>query len=173
MPKKLLDYCRDGGLVVIDQRRSLPTNPGVPWGRRTQKKVTLFVVHHTGGWPQATAKQLAFYHISRGWPGIAYTFYIRTTGIVDFCHEIKQWGPHAAPTNAYSLGIALAGNYVSAPPSEYMITALDDLISSLRQWYHDSGWVIPSVQPHNAFARTACPGQVWAAYRSYDYDHRH
>jgi len=164
MTQKLLEYFKRGGVHVVDQRTSLPTNPGVEWGWRHQSDATLIVVHHTGGWPQATATGLALYHISRGWPGIAYTFYIRTDGTMDFCHRLREWGPHAAPTNKYSFGISLAGNYVRERPPRVMVAALVRAINALSLWYLGNDWGKPKVQPHNAFARTACPGLVWQAY---------
>jgi len=164
MTERLLHYFERSGVHVVDQRDILPHNPGVPWGLRSQSEVTLIVIHHTGAWPQATATGIAFYHIGRGWPGIAYTFYVRTDGTVDFCHRLREWGPHAAPTNAYSIGIALAGNYVSVRPPQVMVTSLVRLINALSLWYLDCNWDAPKVEPHNSFARTACPGLAWDAY---------
>lgn len=164
MSKRLEHYFELGGVHVVDQRVSLPRNPAVPWGWRRQNKVKLIVVHHTGGWPQATAKAIAFYHIGRGWPGIAYTLYVRLDGTVDFCHAITQWGPHAAPTNLYSMGIALAGDYSKVRPTKAMVASLVRVINAVSLWYLDHNWDTPKVEPHNAFARTQCPGLVWDAY---------
>ena len=164
MTERLLHYFERYGVHVVDRRDILPLHHGVRWNLRSQSEVKLIVVHHTGGWPQATAVQIAFYHISRGWAGIAYTFYVRTDGTVDFCHRIREWGPHAAPTNPYSMGIALAGNYVSVRPPKVMVNSLVRVINAVSLWYLDHNWDTPGVEPHNSFARTACPGLVWDAY---------
>lgn len=164
MAKRLEHYFKLAGVPLTDLRALLPTNPGVPWRQREQRDVTEIVIHHTGTTYQATAAGIAMYHIGRGWPGIAYTFYIHTNGKVDFCHRIREWGPHAAPTNPYSLGICLCGLYTKVRPPKPMVDSLVGVINSLVLWYLDHNWEKPKVSPHYYWARTQCPGLVWDAY---------
>lgn len=163
-PAALMDIFDSARLPVTDLRPDLPTHPTVPWGQRKFPDLKLLVIHHTAGSVLATAAGIAQYHINKGWAGIAYTFYIHTDGKIDFCHRVREWGPHAAPTNAYSLGIALAGTYTKVRPPEIMVESLCGVINCLVLFYLEHNWQQPEVQPHFNFARTQCPGLVWPAY---------
>jgi hypothetical protein len=163
---KLLDMYAQGGLVVHDLRLVLPTNPTNPWSERPFNGVLCAVVHHSAGNPKYTAQGIAAFHVSLGWPGMAYTFYLHPeTGDVDFCHPLRYYGPQTGSKyfNQASYGVCCAGNYVSTEPPAVMIDSLVKLLRITNQFLVEEGAQQPYILPHKEISATACPGKVWDA----------
>lgn len=160
----LLQYFVDAMVAVRDLRRTLPVNPAVPWKDREQTAVKMIVVHHAAGALSATSEGIANYHIGKGWPGMAYTFYVKPDGVVDFCHRITQIGTHAGKVNPYSLGICLAGNWSKMEPTALMVNRLYLTIGVLQAYYHAHFGYTLEVVPHRALTATVCPGLAWESY---------
>ena len=173
---KLLEMFQNANLVVNDLRDTLPVNPDVPFNLRELADISGMVVHHTAGWPQATAKGLATWSIEkRGFPGMPYTFYLRMPFSTEsppypwaFCHKLKEWGPQAAGANSTTFGIALGGNFLYDRPPLWMVDSLARLIDVLWDFFvlevGNSLWV----NPHFDVSVTQCPGRVWEAYQEYE-----
>lgn len=171
---KLLDMFQNAGLVVLDLRDVLPTNPDNPWILRDLTDIKGAVIHHTAGWPTATAEALAHYHIEkRDMPGLAYTFYLGySLSLMEqpqwvFCHKLREIGWHARGVNSHTFGIALGGYYVNEKPPMWMVKSMAKLIEVLRQFFREETGERLWVNPHYAVGRTACPGRVWEAYNKY------
>jgi hypothetical protein len=161
----LLEMFDDAGLVVKDLRWGLPTNPNRKWSYRHLSDVKGAVIHHTAGKPYYTAKGIAEMHIRLGWPGMAYTFYVRPNGEIDFCHRLRDWGPHAGgAVNMETFGIALAGNFVAQRPNLKMLGSLVTLIEVLKDFLKETNPKELYVIPHRQVSATQCPGLAWKAY---------
>lgn len=88
-----------------------------------------YLVFHTAGSPHGvyqTVEEINEYHLSLGWPGIGYHFYIDREGLLHSGRPLTKMGAHALGLNRVSIGICFAGNgdiYPLTP--EQMETGLD------------------------------------------------
>jgi N-acetyl-anhydromuramyl-L-alanine amidase AmpD len=103
--------------------------------------------------------QEARYHVnSRGYRCLGYHYMIDPRGGVYKCSGTTDVTAHAAGANDHAVGIALMGNFMSAPPPAVQLQALAELIAELRQ-------AIPTIRevlPHRRVkgSSTACPGAM-------------
>lgn len=165
MPR-LLEMFEQAGLVVIDKRPDLRVNPNKAPNYRGLDDCIAAFVHHTGGWPTATAEGINDLHIRFGWSRIAYTFYIRPNGEMDFCKLLREWDSQVGSTywNPLSFGMALAGGFVHQRPNPRMVGTLVTAIEVLDAFLLDYTGSRVVVRPHFAVSSTACPGLAWDAY---------
>jgi hypothetical protein len=172
---KLLDMFAEAGIPVDDLRGKLPTNPHNPFKLRELTGIKGIVVHHTAGWPQATAEGLALWEIEkRDFEGMPYTFYLRMPYSTEpmpypwaFCHKLTEWGAQALGANAISFGVALGGNYLYTKPPLWMVDSMVKLTDVLVRFFKDEVGTEVWVKPHYAVSQTSCPGKVWEAYQEH------
>lgn len=148
--------------VIIDTLKALP---GVRACRKRQEEdIELIVIHHDAAPPPQPGKELlrikneARYHIrKRGFPCLAYHFWIDQHGEVWKCNPLTDITPHARGANSTGIGIALSGNFDYSVPSQLQLAALRSLVKALRKAYP---W-IKAVLPHRLvkLSSTACPGK--------------
>lgn len=114
------------------------------------------VVHHTGGengvdTSNQTAQIVEEYHLSLGWEGIGYQFYIEKDGDVWAGRPETYHGAHVKELgmNKKSIGICLAGNFDVTLPSQVQITSLTQLLKDMVAKYN-----IPAMNifPHRKYA---------------------
>lgn len=114
------------------------------------------VVHHTGGengvdTSNQSAKIVEDYHLSLGWEGIGYHFFIAKNGDVSRGRPEHYHGAHVKEDgmNNKSIGICLAGNFDVTYPTEAQIEELTQLLKDLMAKYN-----IPamSIFPHRHYA---------------------
>jgi hypothetical protein len=172
---KLLDMFAEAGVVVDDLRGQLPTNPHKPYKLRDLTNIEGIVIHHTAGWPQATAEGLANWCIEkRDFEGMPYTFYLRMPHPSEplpypwaFCHKLREWGAQAAGVNATTFGVSLGGNYLYTKPPFWMADSLIKLVDVLVKFFKEEVGTEIWVKPHREVSITSCPGRVWEAYQEY------
>lgn len=141
------------GLDVKYIAGQLPTVRG---GGRTQSmaELTEITIHKTDA-DTSTPQSTATYHVrDRGWPHIAYHFYIAKDGTVFQTLPYTTVGCHAPP-NRGRLGIVLVGK-CSDPPTEAQARVLPQLVQELRQTIP----TIRTVRGHSEAmpGHTDCPG---------------
>ena len=84
------------------------------------------VIHHTHN-PNLTVKSTHKLHIERfKWAGIGYNYFIEKNGDI-FQGRGMYVGAHAKNHNRDSIGVALAGNFDEALPTEEQIESLVDI----------------------------------------------
>jgi len=113
--------------VVIRETNLAFTRPLVP--RKTTSRI---VLHHTAG-GDVSAHTLHDWHLSReGFGGIGYHYLIRADGGIERGLPEHVRGVHASRANANGIGIALTGNFETAPPTAAQLAALTRLIRDIR-----------------------------------------
>jgi N-acetylmuramoyl-L-alanine amidase len=114
------------------------------------------IIHHTGGengvdTSNQTAKIVEDYHLSLGWEGIGYHFFIPKDGSLWYGRPETYHGAHTKEQgmNSKSIGICLAGNFDVTLPTKAQIDTLKALIKLKMGQYN-----IPEtkVVPHRHFA---------------------
>ena len=122
---------------------------------RSLEQIDAIAVHHFASY--ATIRQVHDYHISRGWPGIAYHFVIDIDGIYQTI-PLDRLGTHVHRNNTRSIGVALRGNFQTSPPPQQMI----DYTVQLKNWLIDQVPTIAETLGHRHFPynSTACPGNT-------------
>lgn len=121
--------------------------------------VAQLIVHHTASPAGTRVETVHDSHLGRGWPGIAYHFYIEEAGTVTWCGALETVRGHTdhTPTNRGSIGVCLAGDFTSSPPGVAQLVGLRRLIAWLETKLGLRLWV----RPHRAVTATACPGGGW------------
>lgn len=122
------------------------------------------VIHHTGGTakdPKAdtshhTANIVETGHLSLGWDGIGYHYFIHKDGEVWRGRPEHRNGAHAGnPVNFESIAICLAGNFDVTLPTEKQIESLKHLLVDIMERYNISP---DRIYPHRKFANKSCYG---------------
>ena len=149
--------------VMIDQ---LPTKGRIR--SRPEKAITAVVVHHDAApAPRTLAAEMrqikaeAHFHVEvRKWHCLGYHYVIGPTGQVYKCNPVTRVTAHARGANAYSIGVALQGNFMQRPPSHAQMQSLKDLLVHLRTMMPQ----IAQLLPHRRVAgsSTACPGDSFS-----------
>lgn len=127
-------------------------------------------VHHTGGtdkYPLAdtshhTASIVESYHLSRGWDGIGYHYFIGKDGDVWLGRPEHRNGAHVRGYNSKSIGICLAGNFDATMPTKEQEESLTKLLREVSERNN-----ISMITPHRSVANKTCYGNnlsdTWAA----------
>ena len=150
---------------VIDVADQLTRDPANEYNTRRLLNIDAHVVHHTAGRASLTAEEIARYHVNiRGWPGIAYHYYILPDGTINQTNALEAVSYHVGPANYSKIGTALAGNFWSGAGSQRPSVAQE---RSLR-WLHNVhlpavlGRSIPLLGHKEVpGCATACPGDLW------------
>lgn len=93
------------------------------------------------------------WHLSNGWAGIGYHFYITKDGTIFRGRPENAIGAHASKNNVNTLGIAVEGTYMTEQMPEAQKKAVIELGKYLRQKYK-----IETVVGHRDVNATNCPG---------------
>lgn len=108
-----------------------------------------------------TARNIHNFHLSRGWKGIGYHFFIRLDGTIEGGRPLDMAGAHTEGRNQRTIGICYAGGIVNVngknKPTDTrtpaQITAIYNLIRTLVHIYPS----ITKISGHNNYNVTACP----------------
>ena len=130
--------------------------PNYKWARPLIERqlTTHCIIHHEGEDDPTTPEQIHAYHLSKGWAGIAYHFYIRKDGTVYEGRPIKTVGGHTLNWNHCSIGVCFEGNFEEEKMTEAQLSSGEELTEYIRKLY-------PNIifGKHSAFNATACPGK--------------
>ncbi len=121
-------------------------------------------VHHTASLLEANsaapakARQHQGYHLSRGWPDLAYHYLIDANGNVYEGRPVDAVGDTGTeydPTGHFL--VCCEGNFDEQEPSKSQIESLADLLA----WGADTfGVGVDTVAGHRDYAATSCPGDL-------------
>lgn len=114
---------------------------------------TLIVVHHAAA-KSASVQDVHRWHLSNGWVGIGYHYYIRKDGSIWRGRPEKSIGAHARGSNACSVGVCCEGDYMveTAMPAAQK-ASLVDLLKYLQEKYPKA-----KIVRHKDVGNTDCPG---------------
>lgn len=120
----------------------------------TPRSVTTHLVLHHAGVSSASAAGIHAYHISKGWAGIAYHYFVTKSGEIYAGRPENMRGGHTTNWNYCSIGICFEGNFETEQMPEAQIEAGKALIADIATRY-------PSIVigRHSDFGQTACPGK--------------
>jgi hypothetical protein len=149
---------------IKDITDELPKNKNYTWselkGTRPIEELTVIVVHHTGMKKELglTAESHARSHINssrilkKGEPGIPYHIYIKD-GQIYQVNDIQDFTYGVASNNAYTVHIAVEGNYTLDTLSEMDRKALYVAILSVKAQLPN----FKEIKGHGEIVPTACP----------------
>lgn len=150
--------------TIVDITDELLKHPTETYGTRSMADISQIVIHHVGVNAPVTPQQTARYHVNtKGWPGIAYHFFITSAGVIYQTNDLTTVSYHCAGTcNKISIGICLEGSFMIAQPTASQIESLYDLNAYLLS--------VLSMQPvqirgHREVRQTACPGNTWEQWK--------
>lgn len=120
----------------------------------TPRSVTTHLILHHTATTNATAQTIHDYHLSKGWAGIAYHYYVRKSGEVVRGRPENTRGGHTTDWNYCSIGICFEGNFETETMPDAQMTAGQKLVADIVSRY-------PTIVigRHSQFGKTACPGE--------------
>jgi len=127
---------------------------GFKWkGSLSRRSKTQYIIlHHRAG--LGDVQSIHATHISNGWSGIGYHFYVRKDGSVFRGRPISIVGAHCTGYNDNSIGVCFEGNFESETMPDAQLNGGKELVSYLKGLYPDT-----EVKKHKDFQSTACPGR--------------
>ena len=117
-----------------------------------RSKTEYIILHHRAG--LGDVQSIHAGHLSKGWSGIGYHFYVRRDGSVFRGRPIGTVGAHCTGYNDKSIGVCFEGNFENATMPVIQLKAGRELISHLKGLYPDA-----EVGRHKDFQSTVCPGK--------------
>lgn len=119
-----------------------------------KRKATAYLVLHHEAASGFTAQDIHRYHLSKGWSGIAYHYYVRKSGAVYRGRPEDTVGAHTSGYNGVSIGVCFEGNFETDTMFAQQYAAGKALILDILGRY-------PGVRVvgHRDLNATACPGK--------------
>ena len=117
-----------------------------------RKSTNRIVLHHAEA-SNCTADQIHSWHLSNGWSGIGYHFFVRKDGTIYRGRPENMIGSHAKGANSDSIGICAEGNYMKETMTYAQKKSISELVTHLKNKYG-----ITKVQRHKDVCSTDCPG---------------
>ena len=131
------------------------TKKSYTWnGRLSMRSKTEHIVLHHAAAIKCSADDIHRIHISNGWTGIGYHFYIKKDGTVYEGRPIGTKGAHVEDYNSNCIGICFEGNFEKEKMPEEQINSGKELVSYIKSVYPQA-----SVKKHSDFNATVCPGK--------------
>ena len=110
------------------------------------------VLHHEAG--RGTVESVHNYHLSKGWAGIAYHYFVAIDGAIYRGRPEDMQGGHTSGYNSCSIGICAEGDFEEETMSDAQREALRALVLDIRKRYPNI-----LVVRHSDLSATACPGK--------------
>jgi len=122
-------------------------------GSLSKRNATKYIIiHHCAG--NGDPVSVHNDHISRGWTGIGYHFYVRKDGSIWRGRPISVIGAHCAGYNHESIGICFEGNFDAEEMAVGQKKAGKSLVTYLAELFPSA-----EIKMHRDFVSTACPGK--------------
>lgn len=143
------------GLKISNISGKLPTNGA--WKKRPISGITDITIHHSAGPTTQNSTDFANYHISKGWPGIAYHFVIYPNGYIEQTNELDRLTWHNGYNNTQAIGIVNVGNFEYDKPTSAQVQNTMMLVDKLKRenpqikYLNGHGEYVPG--------HTQCPGR--------------
>lgn len=150
----LLLWLSDQRIKIVDKTNELIHSTSQKYGTRLLSQITQIVVHHSASIGQRAADYARYHVLSKGWPGLGYTFVIEANGTIIQAHPLTVVSYNTAGVNTKTIGICLSGDFTKQEPSPAQLKSLKRLIKYLRR-------TLPQrldVYGHKDFGTTSCPG---------------
>ena len=130
------------------------------WAHELSARQTtnLIILHHAAA-KSCTADDVHRWHLSNGWAGIGYHYFVRKDGTIYRGRPEDTVGAHAYGANSHSIGVCFEGNYqVEAEMPAAQLAAGQALVADIKR-----RWGISKVIGHKdvAGSTTDCPGKYF------------
>lgn len=135
-------------MTIIDNKLSFKNNYSI------MSNVEGIVLHHSGVSVLQTVETIHNYHISRGYCGIGYHYYIRKDGNIYKGRPENYQGAHCIGANSNTIGICAEGNFEEEQMTEKQKQAIKELILNIKSRYN-----IKFIKGHKEIYHTNCPGK--------------
>ena len=119
-----------------------------------KRSITTHIVLHHSASSKMNIDNIHNYHLSKGWAGIGYHYFITSNGLIQEGRPQDTIGSHCKNFNHCSIGICLQGNFEIEYITENQMSSLNILIQSLLKTYPKS-----QVKLHRELNSTRCPGE--------------
>jgi hypothetical protein len=164
---------------IVDVRGLVARQPGAQWGKRSLTDIKGVVYHQELG--PGDVYSVARYHTSKdchvspgkGCPSICYTFFVDTSGTIQWCNELEditwsQAGEGQVPilgtkANTNFLAVCFRGDFTgpghagASEPTQAQLDAAGNLWRWLRDMLHLRH---DALYGHCDFGKPACPGDT-------------
>ena len=118
--------------TITDISASLPRGAKA-WEQRPLSQVRHLIINHTGAPPLLPLQIIAQAHVDRGYPGIAYDFYISQSGQIFQVSPLEAVVKADAEWSGGGVNICLEGNFDNALPPPAQLTATAHLCAWMLQ----------------------------------------
>ena len=118
-----------------------------------REKTTAIILHHAAA-QRCSVQEVHSWHLSNGWKGIGYHFFVRKDGSVWQGRPIDRLGAHAKNGNSYSIGVCFEGDYTRETMPAAQLAAGQELVSYIKGKYPS----ISKILKHKDVTATSCPG---------------
>ncbi len=115
-------------------------------------KTEMIILHHAAA-KSCTAQDIHSWHLSKGWIGIGYNFFVRKDGQIYRGRPENVVGSHATNYNSKSIGICFEGDFSVETMPKAQLEAGKELVAYLKDKYK-----ITNVKGHRDLMATSCPG---------------
>jgi len=132
-------------------------------------KIEYIIIHHSATKKETTNfNAVNEYHLSLGWKGIGYHYFIEEDGTVKQGRDENTEGAHCRSDrmNHRSIGICLAGNFTEEEPSVGQLASLQSLLDLLRKRYDIPRENVLGHKEVNG-ASTVCPASLLDHIKAY------
>lgn len=117
-----------------------------------ENKPTRVVIHHAEA-SKCTVYDIHNWHLSNGWTGIGYHYFVRKDGSIYIGRKEGWRGAHCPPANYNSIGICFEGDYTKETMPQSQLQAGLELIADIKNRYGFN-----AVYGHRELYSTECPG---------------
>ena len=119
---------------------------------RERAATTELMLHHLAG--EGSVEDIHRYHLSLGWSGIGYHYYVRADGSIYRGRPEHSVGGHCKGHNDRAIGICFEGNFETQTMPPAQMAAGLALVADIKGRYPGI-----TVGGHRDYAATACPGR--------------
>ena len=121
--------------AVVDIADTLPRGDH-PFARRTPDQIRRLVICHTAAPPGVPLVSIAEAHISQGYPGIAYHYFVLASGDILQVSALDAVVNDEAEWSLTGINICLEGNFDDEAPPSVQVTAAAQLCALLLPKFH-------------------------------------
>ena len=144
----------------------LAKHPTIQYETRALNEIQRIIVHHTVTSDNVAPNRIAQAQVAQGKAGITYHFVIMGSGVIYGTQPLETVTEQTTqpPLDQTSVGVALAGNFTSAPPQPAQLNAAAKLIA----WLLATLKLSPdAVVGRSEIERVGSPGAQWMTGAKY------
>lgn len=119
----------------------------------TRASTDYIALHHAEA-PTCSVQDVHSWHLSNGWIGIGYHFFVRKDGSIYSGRPIWALGAHVSGMNNCSIGICAEGSYMTETMPDAQKKAIAELLDYLKTNFYPNAKIVG----HREIGDSNCPG---------------